>query len=1621
MSTLDVFVELDYEGKTYYIAPEAITRDNIYYPYLITVPTFSIGGDGYARVTTGNLTITKADDDEFHPFYGDRYYSLLSRANEIPVRIYYSEEEAPIFVGNIALSKINSDSMEFLIVEEDYEREVVFPVLTLDDSEFVSHPTMTGSDGEDYYYHGFFFFKPDGVDKYRVLVEVGQNIYFDQTEIIFERDYESVQDRESEDLFQNLIYDKDKDNRYVITDRTVKTFRLTDHEDHSEYITLSDLVGSEKEYNDIVANGLEEVPQEAPTPVSSSAHPSDSLFYSNGPQEDSYWNCTTVPQYGPDGRHYIRVKSNGEIVYTSGRDTTNFEDITSVVGTDGVTYYRGDSSLSRYSNQWIPHSDVGLRAYNYLEIFVWDPAYFGSRETIWVNISNFDNSDWGSSSVDFINKRVIHHGPPLSEQYVYNLPSDWQTYAGLRPIAVRKVDYNADITQRAGGGTYYRWNIDVEWAAYDKSWGMGPFLVKDVNDSFSDVRFGSGKTYRLKESYPDINPIARYIFGTPQINPMAFGEVVLQDPVITYGVRKVMKNFLNYTEIDADPPENPSSGIDLKPSSNYGIWNEVAPITAVEGSGGTWHPGTATNQTVQSINLSNAHWYHSDQDPITKKWIDKPHPIRYAPNLQSGNNLIYTYMRDFLYEYTDALHGPLLAGVSGKIHFYGKDEPKPTLSTVGDFYIEAEFTSNRYQWVYNAPAATSSDENPYWKKLIEKTAGAGDYTSIEDQMNKVGADLEVVDFTDSDNKTWKLIQIDGYYDNTVLCFLGGWTIPGGWVTVSQYGDITVTLKRVERVQSSGYWNPSPVAAVQGLHGTPAFDIHKSREEIYLFNSERWNYGETPPAVRQHTDEGTGVNWALNKTFTNPQSGYYLSTVGVDGNAIKEGKEKSKVNISAGSSFTEESNLGQGLVFRDEFNIKMSGLYGLYRTTDSIENEFLDYVMPTVFNWNSATGTGTPRCELYYSSNNHNYTVGGKTFVKRELRIQGFSISSDSQRSAFMKLNFNSGVYVSQIRFTVGGVQNHTVITETPDGGMIKKCEIDIPAGCTSFYLLLQHEDDLVSDGTIDLYNRFHFGGDMFIYQRISPQINHASSSDSEEDYIYAVKYAVSFFNNYSEFNAMTANLPIYHYIDFKKSGGSAGNLTDAQNVYSIRNPSLLIPEYVTGEKPSLKIYDDGVELASNEEVKYDISDENFIHLKHVPFGQVAITGVSKSGSTVYDFFKNLVAVELKKENPSIVLEPDIEYAPEAMETKVSFYQDSEITMMELASNVCKSINHQFYLRDEVDDAGNEVKRIVIVDINYRINSDFIKYQKEEYYFIDESSTFVGWISSPPYPGRGKMLSLTPKSYSMPLGSITDEPFDFWLCSPDIDTRQFLGSWVIQMKSHYFIDRDENGNFPTIVNFFSGDLLESFAIKCTMSGKTWLNAHTGTAFAIELPVDISLNNRTHNFIDFNFNSIFRETALYDGTEINETDIVSLDIEVPYPIKALESTLSINKAYSVQQMEGEVQVADQFQSNQSIMKKHSFTYRIENSTVGKVVSHNVMAQSIAEGKKWLKRISDIAVLPTISLVISGIDRTISIGGGVFFKDSLNLIQGSILVQDLGYNFENNQTSVSGVALIEEIKEN
>ena len=45
----DIFVHIHYEGKTYYIANGAVTKEHVYFPYLFSIPEFGLGGDGFQK------------------------------------------------------------------------------------------------------------------------------------------------------------------------------------------------------------------------------------------------------------------------------------------------------------------------------------------------------------------------------------------------------------------------------------------------------------------------------------------------------------------------------------------------------------------------------------------------------------------------------------------------------------------------------------------------------------------------------------------------------------------------------------------------------------------------------------------------------------------------------------------------------------------------------------------------------------------------------------------------------------------------------------------------------------------------------------------------------------------------------------------------------------------------------------------------------------------------------------------------------------------------------------------------------------------------------------------------------------------------------------------------------------------------------------------------------------------------------------------------------------------------------------------------------------------------------------------------------------------------------------
>lgn len=231
-----ILLELDYEGQTYYISNSAYSGNLVYYPFLLSVPQIGIGGEGFAKVTTGQVTLSLNVEDVHHPFSGSRYYSLISSVQEIPFRLYLEEEDAPIFVGNLTLSEVTEEEIRFLVVEEKFETPLIHPVLDRDSRVEIEN---------------FYLFQPAGVTDaadWQLMVSAVNISLQDQEEMIFERFAASASLALLNDAFQELIYDKTKENSYLVAPATAlnKRIMLADKEDQSKIITVRDL-GSDPE------------------------------------------------------------------------------------------------------------------------------------------------------------------------------------------------------------------------------------------------------------------------------------------------------------------------------------------------------------------------------------------------------------------------------------------------------------------------------------------------------------------------------------------------------------------------------------------------------------------------------------------------------------------------------------------------------------------------------------------------------------------------------------------------------------------------------------------------------------------------------------------------------------------------------------------------------------------------------------------------------------------------------------------------------------------------------------------------------------------------------------------------------------------------------------------------------------------------------------------------------------------------------------------------------------------------------------------------------------------------------------------------------------------------------
>jgi hypothetical protein len=239
---LGVYLHLIYQGKTYYLSDSAKTTTFTYFPFLANSPSITYGGEGFVRVKTGNISILRYVEDypnihiNDHPFAEDRYLDLLTSVQEIPFELYLGSDYIPLFKGTLALSAVTENILDFSVMEEEFEENLVYSVL----------------DQERVLTNDIFLYEVDG--EKRVMVEMLDNSFTTNDTIIFER-----KNPTSIFHFDDLIYTKRNNNQYIVTDRTTSYFFLYKVNYPDEYVLMEDLNLNENDLTEYTNHGYTEL------------------------------------------------------------------------------------------------------------------------------------------------------------------------------------------------------------------------------------------------------------------------------------------------------------------------------------------------------------------------------------------------------------------------------------------------------------------------------------------------------------------------------------------------------------------------------------------------------------------------------------------------------------------------------------------------------------------------------------------------------------------------------------------------------------------------------------------------------------------------------------------------------------------------------------------------------------------------------------------------------------------------------------------------------------------------------------------------------------------------------------------------------------------------------------------------------------------------------------------------------------------------------------------------------------------------------------------------------------------------------------------------------------------
>ncbi len=1248
---INIFVKLTYLGNDYFLSNSAVTADKVYYPYLITVPSIGVGGEGYAKVTTGSLSLILSDDPT-HPFSGDRYYSLINNPQKIAFSLSYEDEQAPLFQGSLTLSEVTESELRFLVIEEDFEKKLVYPVINKDSSRKIDF---------------FYLYKPTGVEEYRLMLACPEFIFYAQDEIIIERMYSYYDQQYLVDPFMNLIYSPDKENRYLVANDNSKRGLLVDIEDNTKYITIQDLLNVEI------------------TGDSAVYYPTDTALY----------QAMGVDFGAPLGLTYQELDENGDDILGS---SVPYNDLM-------IFDSNGNAEGELFKINTPPENEYRLGSpvanpFSFGGIEMRDPVVvFGDRK-IKKQFTNYDGTTQESTPISASaqvnhksNFAIFDRVDPIPEVPAANVYVDSTNASQFNPKYVPQGTIQNGTYSFQG---YYAWVREDDHNTLYWSRSMNPTSsasggqrlhsrTVSAGNSYSGPVYTSGNLNNFNPPYTS----AGYAFRDNRsgVSNTTTYNVYTQGGALYYesgGVLYSRSGGGGGGNANEYPTTQPSTLFNQGGGTQWnGMYNWTFQRTYTQHPYTGYGHGHGSTDTYWYVNMySGLIYIYKNGSPVNGGSF-------------SGNSTHTWNTSTIVYNGSVFLRGAhqVVSGLNSNVRVYQLWEMHPGNAANLLIYWDGNI-------VYNTArdSGTGTDPVVTWDTTQVQV---GSYT-YHRQNPKFK--------TEFDGNWWQSSgssETAHYYD----LYRSSYSPPQDFYYSIRYDSYT---------ESDTYnYNPfrDTTQRVEGVTGVAEYDYQQSRK--YIYNRD----GQSVP------HSAWGNNWANNRRFDQSDHGYYLSQIIIDGGLITESDERIKISTS-GSFVNGLKDIPQEVKVTDLQRAAgiNSEIFRIYRgdSLDGIGQDmgFFKIKDPQAFSHASFTkqsggafGSATDRGELIFSLSN-------------------IHLDYDDTSSAYINLNCYCGCSISNLYFmdSSGAVLEETNPDGTEGGFRETFQQYPLPIGTQQLMFKTAYGSRIM-----DTYSYQNMGFDFSIHQRILPVIGDNGSFESNR---YATAWMGQAFeaNHSSIFKASTEFAEVYNILDVQQglvSGEEYGGVSDEKNVYSIRNPNLIPTSVDKFGNRTLRVFDDGVELGvDSDQIYYEASDLNFIHLSVDPFGQIAISGDSFYGKTIFDFFNNLVCHELNEEDPLISLNADVSLAPNAATMELPVYQDSEITVLEMATKIATATNHIFHFEYVYDDATDSIKRnLILIDVN-------AAFAREEYDFIIRESEIVEISTDYPYPIKAFESTLT---------------------------------------------------------------------------------------------------------------------------------------------------------------------------------------------------------------------------------------------------------------------------------------